>query len=141
MLITPLWTRPSSPKPTLTSCTNILLPILLKVCVPDSFVGRILSGVSVLVTIAPAFPSPAGIAIGPMLGGARRQRSNLTLTVNDRIRVRHNSHPALLLEPANSRTSARQKLTRLTRQQFQELSTDVYDELLRRTNNSAENEG
>lgn len=46
----------------------------------------------------------------------------------------------LAREPANSRTSARQKLTRLTRQQFQELSTDVYDELLRRTNNSAENE-
>ncbi|KAF9648389.1 hypothetical protein BDM02DRAFT_3082236, partial [Thelephora ganbajun] len=46
----------------------------------------------------------------------------------------------LAKEPANSRTSARQKLTRLTRQQFQELSTDVYDELLRRTNNSAENE-
>ena len=32
----------------------------------------------------------------------------------------------------NSRTSARQKLTRLTIQQFHELSTDVYDELMRR---------
>lgn len=31
-----------------------------------------------------------------------------------------------------SRSNARQKLTRLTRQQFQELSTDVYDELMRR---------
>jgi Spa2 Homology Domain (SHD)-containing protein len=39
-------------------------------------------------------------------------------------------------EPANSRSTARQKLTRLTRQQFQELSTDVYDELIRRKTNS-----
>ncbi|CAI2167016.1 122_t:CDS:10 [Funneliformis geosporum] len=31
-----------------------------------------------------------------------------------------------------SRTNAREKLTRLTKQQFQELSTDVYDELTRR---------
>ena len=45
-----------------------------------------------------------------------------------------------LLEPANARSSAREKLTRLTKQQFQELSTDVYDELMRRKNNS-ENEG
>ena len=43
-------------------------------------------------------------------------------------------------EPANARASAREKLTRLTRQQFQELSTDVYDELLRRKNNT-ENDG
>ncbi|KAL6304991.1 hypothetical protein BKA93DRAFT_731941 [Sparassis latifolia] len=35
---------------------------------------------------------------------------------------------------------ARQKLTRLTRQQFQELSTDVYDELVRRKNNTTNNE-
>ncbi|KAF5351618.1 hypothetical protein D9756_007499 [Leucocoprinus leucothites] len=34
--------------------------------------------------------------------------------------------------PPNSRTTARQKLTRLTIQQFHELSTDVYDELVRR---------
>ncbi|EPQ54975.1 hypothetical protein GLOTRDRAFT_76278 [Gloeophyllum trabeum ATCC 11539] len=47
----------------------------------------------------------------------------------------------LAAEPANSRSSARQKLTRLTRQQFQELSTDVYDELMRRRqNNSGQNE-
>lgn len=45
------------------------------------------------------------------------------------------------IEPANSRSSAREKLTRLTRQQFQELSTDVYDELIRRNNNSETNEG
>ena len=44
-------------------------------------------------------------------------------------------------EPANSRSTARQKLTRLTRQQFQELSTDVYDELMRRKNNTSDNEG
>ena len=40
--------------------------------------------------------------------------------------------------PPNSRSSARSKLTRLTIQQFHELSTDVYDELVRRKN---ENEG
>lgn len=34
----------------------------------------------------------------------------------------------------NSRSTARQKLTRLTIQQFHELSTDVYDELIRRKN-------
>ncbi|KAF8331355.1 uncharacterized protein EI90DRAFT_2972490 [Cantharellus anzutake] len=43
-------------------------------------------------------------------------------------------------EPAGARASAREKLTRLTRQQFQELSTDVYDELVRRKNNSTKNE-
>ncbi|KAG8703773.1 component of the polarisome [Ceratobasidium sp. 395] len=41
----------------------------------------------------------------------------------------------MLREPQNSRANAREKLTRLTRQQFQELSTDVYDELMRRNNN------
>ncbi|KAJ3543974.1 hypothetical protein NM688_g5797 [Phlebia brevispora] len=46
----------------------------------------------------------------------------------------------LAKEPANSRSTARQKLTRLTRQQFQELSTDVYDELVRRKTNTSENE-
>lgn len=44
-------------------------------------------------------------------------------------------------EPLNSRSSAREKLTRLTKQQFQELSTDVYDELIRRNNNTVGNEG
>lgn len=39
-------------------------------------------------------------------------------------------------EVPNARSSAREKLTRLTRQQFQELSTDVYDELIRRNTNS-----
>ncbi|GJE91341.1 hypothetical protein PsYK624_074900 [Phanerochaete sordida] len=46
----------------------------------------------------------------------------------------------LAKEPANSRSTARQKLTRLTRQQFQELSTDVYDELIRRKTNTTDNE-
>lgn len=46
----------------------------------------------------------------------------------------------LAKEPANSRSTARQKLTRLTRQQFQELSTDVYDELVRRKNNADTND-
>ncbi|KAF7352325.1 hypothetical protein MVEN_01196200 [Mycena venus] len=36
--------------------------------------------------------------------------------------------------PPNLRSTARQKLTRLTIQQFHELSTDVYDEIVRRKN-------
>jgi len=41
------------------------------------------------------------------------------------------------LANATTRTNAREKLTRLTRQQFQELSTDVYDELVRRMEDAA----
>ncbi|GAA5925645.1 hypothetical protein JCM10213_008845 [Rhodosporidiobolus nylandii] len=41
------------------------------------------------------------------------------------------------LASGSTRTNARDKLTRLTRQQFQELSTDVYDELMRRTENAS----
>ncbi|GAA5914239.1 hypothetical protein JCM8208_001532, partial [Rhodotorula glutinis] len=41
------------------------------------------------------------------------------------------------LSSGSTRTNARDKLTRLTRQQFQELSTDVYDELMRRIDDSA----
>ncbi|KAN0062694.1 component of the polarisome [Thecaphora frezii] len=53
--------------------------------------------------------------------------------------------PVLLLLPRlglrtaveqSARTSAREKLTRLSKQQFTELSTDVYDELMRRQNNA-----
>ncbi|KZS88925.1 hypothetical protein SISNIDRAFT_552392 [Sistotremastrum niveocremeum HHB9708] len=43
-------------------------------------------------------------------------------------------------EAQGSRSNAREKLTRLTLQQFQELSTDVYDELVRRNGNSSKNE-
>ena len=39
----------------------------------------------------------------------------------------------LTAESPTARASAREKLTRLTKLQFQELSTDVYDELMRRT--------
>ncbi|SGY30973.1 BQ5605_C002g01197 [Microbotryum silenes-dioicae] len=41
------------------------------------------------------------------------------------------------LANAWTRSNAREKLTRLTRQQFQELSTDVYDELVRRSDEGA----
>lgn len=41
-----------------------------------------------------------------------------------------------LFPDPNARANAREKLTRLTRQQFQELSTDVYDELVRRKTTS-----
>ncbi|KAI5481540.1 cell polarity protein [Pseudohyphozyma bogoriensis] len=41
----------------------------------------------------------------------------------------------------SSRNTAREKLTRLTRQQFQELSTDVYDELMRRIEDAADRPG
>lgn len=37
-----------------------------------------------------------------------------------------------MTESPTARASAREKLTRLTRLQFLELSTDVYDELMRR---------
>ncbi|THH15015.1 hypothetical protein EW146_g5385 [Bondarzewia mesenterica] len=46
------------------------------------------------------------------------------------------SVPTPFPEPAGCRIPARQALIRLTRQQFQELSTDVYDELARRKNDS-----
>src|SRR5882757_3751772 len=51
--------------------------------------------------------------------------------------------PAALrsLEPANSRSTARQNLKGLTFQHFQELSTDIYDELMRRKNNSDAKQG
>ena len=42
------------------------------------------------------------------------------------------THHCPRFRTSNSRTTPRQILTRLTRQQFQELSTDVYDELIRR---------
>lgn len=38
----------------------------------------------------------------------------------------------IVVEIPSARASAREKLTRLTKLQFQELSTDVYDELMRR---------
>ncbi|GAA5993547.1 hypothetical protein JCM11641_002865 [Rhodosporidiobolus odoratus] len=41
----------------------------------------------------------------------------------------------------STRTNAREKLTRLTRQQFMELSTDVYDELTRRLAQEQEDSG
>ncbi|GAA6032874.1 hypothetical protein JCM8097_000840 [Rhodosporidiobolus ruineniae] len=41
------------------------------------------------------------------------------------------------LAAGSTRTNAREKLTRLTRQQFQELSTDVYDELMRRIDDAS----
>lgn len=51
-----------------------------------------------------------------------------------------NSHLQKLMRESgqslNRRESAREKLTRLTKQQFQELSTDVYDEMIRRTRNA-----
>ncbi|KAH9980590.1 hypothetical protein BJV74DRAFT_856306 [Russula compacta] len=39
-------------------------------------------------------------------------------------------------EPEDSRPAPRQRLTKLTHQQFQELCTDVHDELVRRNTNS-----
>ncbi|KAG0694752.1 hypothetical protein DFH29DRAFT_307838 [Suillus ampliporus] len=46
----------------------------------------------------------------------------------------------LVKAPQESRAHARSKLTNLTRQQFHELSTDVYDELVRRRRHSPEND-
>ncbi|PWN21991.1 hypothetical protein BCV69DRAFT_281899 [Microstroma glucosiphilum] len=42
----------------------------------------------------------------------------------------------LAKEQTGPRSNAREKLTRLSKQQFTELSTDVYDELMRRINNT-----
>lgn len=68
------------------------------------------------------------------------------LTLEESKQVARTHHAALkrwlaqegALNSASTRTNAREKLTRLTRQQFQELSTDVYDELVRRLQDSAE---
>ena len=40
--------------------------------------------------------------------------------------------------PSNQRTSAREKLTRLTKPQFADMSTDVFDEMKRRQTDSTE---
>lgn len=45
----------------------------------------------------------------------------------------------LAKEQTGPRSNAREKLTRLSKQQFSELSTDVYDELMRRINNAKRN--
>lgn len=42
----------------------------------------------------------------------------------------------LAKDHAGPRSNAREKLTKLSKQQFTELSTDVYDELMRRINNA-----
>lgn len=117
------------------SCTSILLPILPKVCVSNPSLASYCS------RHRPSSSWALQLPLGCYQSSGRDAGCQcLGITVAGSP-LRHKSHLYLLLEPANSRTSARQKLTRLTRQQFQELSTDVYDELLRRTNNSAENEG
>ncbi|GAA5980675.1 hypothetical protein JCM10908_001729 [Rhodotorula pacifica] len=68
------------------------------------------------------------------------------LTLEESKQVARTHHAALkrwlaqegALNSASTRTNAREKLTRLTRQQFQELSTDVYDELMRRLQDSTD---
>ncbi|CAO1637176.1 unnamed protein product [Sympodiomycopsis kandeliae] len=45
----------------------------------------------------------------------------------------------LAKDQTGPRSNAREKLTRLSKQQFTELSTDVYDELMRRINNAKRN--
>jgi hypothetical protein len=45
------------------------------------------------------------------------------------------------VHPANNLSTARQKLVGLTREQFQGLCTDVYDELMRRNANSSTTQG
>jgi hypothetical protein len=47
----------------------------------------------------------------------------------------------LAKEQTGPRSNAREKLTRLSKQQFTELSTDVYDELMRRINNTKQQIG
>ncbi|GAA6004285.1 hypothetical protein JCM10207_000650 [Rhodosporidiobolus poonsookiae] len=67
------------------------------------------------------------------------------LTLEQSKAVAHTHYSALkrwliqedALASGSTRSNARDKLTRLTRQQFQELSTDVYDELMRRQEDAA----
>ena len=48
--------------------------------------------------------------------------------------------PYLARSPPQPQLSARQKIIRLTEPQLQELSTDMYDELIRRKNNTSQDE-
>lgn len=57
---------------------------------------------------------------------------------HDKFRQANHIHPIIFSHSGQRgpRTNAREKLTRLSQQQFTELSTDVYDELMRRITNA-----
>jgi hypothetical protein len=64
------------------------------------------------------------------------------ISCNGLTRVCRSVRMSWWVETPTSRASAREKLTRLTKLQFQELSTDVYDELMRRLEaDRGENDG
>lgn len=74
--------------------------------------------------------------------GRARRRKHSVVSPSDPPTLSETTTCILSSESPNSpasfrvRRNAREKLTRLTRQQFQELSTDVYDELMRRIEDS-----
>ncbi|KAF8170320.1 hypothetical protein K438DRAFT_221565 [Mycena galopus ATCC 62051] len=74
-------------------------------------------------------PSPTGKNVLPVPPIDYRAVSEVHFNELDRYLQAY-----LAKTPPNSRSAARQKLTRLTIQQFHELSADVYDELVRRKN-------
>ncbi|BGO96598.1 Cell polarity protein [Rhodotorula toruloides ATCC 204091] len=75
-------------------------------------------------------------------GGSANKPPALTLEQSKQVARTHYTalkgwlHEQGALAGGSTRSNAREKLTRLTRQQFQELSTDVYDELMRRIEDS-----
>lgn len=92
-------------------------------------------------------PQPPALSAsqGPAHAQAQGQRPP-PLSLEESKQVARTHHSALkrwlaqegALNSGSTRTNAREKLTRLTRQQFQELSTDVYDELVRRLQDPGE---
>ncbi|BGP21626.1 cell polarity protein [Rhodotorula toruloides] len=86
-------------------------------------------------------PQPPTAVQAPA-GGSASKPPALTLEQSKQVARTHYTalkgwlHEQGALAGGSTRSNAREKLTRLTRQQFQELSTDVYDELTRRIEDS-----
>lgn len=87
-----------------------------------------LGGSAFLPSSQPTYAKPPPLTLEQSLATARTHFDALRSWLS----ARENG-----LATNSSRSNAREKLTRLTRQQFQELSTDVYDELVRRVEDAA----
>ncbi|GAA5821817.1 hypothetical protein JCM10212_003230 [Sporobolomyces blumeae] len=100
-------------------------------------------GFSSSTSAGPPPTAPTASTNGPAPSGAGAKPPPLSLEQSRQVARTH--YDALkgwlnregALANASTRTNAREKLTRLTRQQFQELSTDVFDELVRRMEDAA----
>ena len=137
-----LSSRPAQPashhSPTPSSSAGKTSPVLVRQPQPSSFESQ-------PTTQPRPAPQPPGASQGPAPGQPQGQRPP-PLSLEESKQVARTHHSALkrwlaqegALNSGSTRTNAREKLTRLTRQQFQELSTDVYDELVRRLQDSAE---